>query len=129
MLVSSILIGFGFRDGIDFFQTPSQVVSNPFEIGKTFRVGGLVKEGSLKRREGKTIEFAITDTKNSVIVNYSGILPDLFEEGQGVIVLGSLSSKTKFVATEIYAKHDESYMPREVIESLKEQGVFVDPKN
>jgi cytochrome c-type biogenesis protein CcmE len=127
MAVATALVGYGMRDGINFFRSPSQIVSDPPIAGEMFRVGGLVEEGSLVRGQGATIEFKVTDTKTTVPVRYTGVLPDLFAEGQGMVALGRMEGDT-FVATEVLAKHDETYMPKEVVEALKEQGVYKDPK-
>ncbi|MFA9230896.1 MAG: cytochrome c maturation protein CcmE [Pseudomonadota bacterium] len=126
LAVSSVLIGYAMRDGINFFRSPSQVLQDPPQAGEVFRIGGLVSEGTLVRGEGETITFSVTDTKTIVPVRYTGVLPDLFSEGAGMVGTGSMDGDT-FVATEILAKHDESYMPKEVIESLKAQGVYVEP--
>ncbi len=126
LVVSSMLIGYAMRDGINFFRSPSQVLQDPPQAGEVFRIGGLVSEGTLVRGEGETITFSVTDTKTIVPVRYTGVLPDLFSEGAGMVGTGSMDGDT-FVATEILAKHDESYMPKEVIESLKAQGVYVEP--
>ena len=123
---STALIGYAMQDGINFFRSPSQVVASPPPPTEVFRIGGLVKEGSLLRGEGETITFSVTDLGQSVLVSYTGILPDLFSEGQGMVGQGRYINGT-FEAVEILAKHDESYMPAEVIEALKEQGVYVAP--
>ncbi len=120
---ATALIGYGFRDGINFFRSPSQVVTEPPKPGEVFRLGGLVLEGSLVRGQSETIEFSVTDTNITVPVRFTGVLPDLFGEGQGMIGTGRMEGDT-FVATEILAKHDETYMPKEVVDALKEQGVF-----
>ncbi|MFC3087511.1 cytochrome c maturation protein CcmE [Tabrizicola soli] len=120
------LVGYAMQDGINFFRSPTQVMEEPPREGETFRIGGLVEEGSLKRGEGTEVAFAVTDTNATVPVRYTGILPDLFAEGQGVVALGKMEGET-FVATEVLAKHDETYMPKEVVDALKEQGVYVDP--
>lgn len=124
--VATALVGYAMRDGINFFRSPSQVLEQPPGPGEVFRIGGLVEEGSLVRGQSETVTFRVTDTNASVPVTFTGILPDLFEEGQGMVGTGSMQGDT-FVATEILAKHDESYMPKEVIDSLKEQGVYVEP--
>ncbi len=123
---STGLIGYAMRDGINFFRAPSQVVSEPPRGGEVFRLGGLVAEGSLVRGQGASITFSVTDGGAVVPVSYTGVLPDLFAEGQGMVGTGELVNGV-FHATEILAKHDESYMPAEVIDALKEQGVYVDP--
>lgn len=121
------LVGYAMRDGINFFRSPTQVVEDPPREGETFRIGGLVVEGSIRRGAGTEISFAVTDTNATVPVRYTGILPDLFGEGQGMVALGRMEGDT-FVATEVLAKHDEKYMPKEVVDALKEQGVYVDPE-
>ena len=123
---STALIGYAMRDGINYFRSPSQVTEQPPSEGEVFRIGGLVEDGSLLRGQGSTISFKVTDTKTSVPVTYTGVLPDLFAEGQGMVGTGSMENGT-FVATEILAKHDETYMPKEVVDALKDQGVYVDP--
>jgi len=120
------LIGYALRDGINFFRSPTQVAEAAPAPGEVFRIGGLVEEGSLVRGEGEAITFRVTDMNASVPVSYVGVLPDLFGEGQGVVATGRMEGGT-FVASEILARHDESYMPKEVIEALKAQGVYVDP--
>lgn len=126
LAISTALVGYGMRDGINFFRSPSQIVSDPPVPGEVFRVGGLVEAGSLLRGQGATIAFRVTDTKTTVPVRYTGVLPDLFAEGQGMVALGRMEGGT-FVATEVLAKHDETYMPKEVVEALKQQGVYQDP--
>lgn len=123
MGVSVGLIGFAFKDGINFFRSPAEVVAAPPAPNEVFRLGGLVEEGSLKRGQGETITFAVTDGGATIPVSYTGVLPDLFGENQGMIGTGSYVDGT-FVATEILAKHDENYMPKEVTDALKEQGVY-----
>lgn len=123
---STALIGYAMQDGINFFRSPSQIAADPPMPAEVFRIGGLVEAGSVKRGNGKTVTFAVTDGGATVPVSYTGILPDLFGEGQGMVATGSLVTGT-FQATEILAKHDESYMPKEVIDALKEQGVYKEP--
>ncbi len=126
LAVSTTLIGYAMRDGINFFRSPSQVAEAPAEPGEGLRIGGLVEEGSLGRGLSGTITFSVTDGGASIKVAYSGVLPDLFEENQGMVATGSYENGV-FNATEILAKHDETYMPKEVVDALKEQGVYVDP--
>jgi cytochrome c-type biogenesis protein CcmE len=128
LVVATGLVGYAMRDGINFFRTPTQVVDEPPSPTEVFRIGGLVEEGSLVRGQGEAITFRVTDTNRSVPVSYTGVLPDLFEENQGMVGTGKLIDGV-FVASEILAKHDETYMPKEVIDTLKEQGVYVDPGN
>jgi cytochrome c-type biogenesis protein CcmE len=120
------LIGYGFRDGIAYFRSPQQLLADPPPATEVFRIGGLVEPGSLIRGAGETITFIITDNVATVPATYTGILPDLFAEGQGVVAQGRYINGT-FEAVEILAKHDETYMPREVIEALQDQGVYVAP--
>ncbi|MFD1882083.1 cytochrome c maturation protein CcmE [Paracoccus pacificus] len=127
LALATFLIGFAMRDGINYFRSPTQVVETPPSGSETFRIGGLVEDGSLVRGQGKTIRFRVTDNNQSVPVSYTGVLPDLFGEGEGMVGTGRMQGDT-FVATEILARHDETYMPKEVIQALKEQGTYVDPK-
>ncbi len=126
LVLSTGLIGYAMRDGINFFRTPSQVVAGPPSPAETFRIGGLVEAGSLTRGAGSTVTFRVTDTAASVPVRYTGVLPDLFSEGEGMVGTGRYEDGV-FVASQILAKHDETYMPKEVIDSLKAQGVYVAP--
>ena len=128
LVVATGLIGYAMRDGINFFRSPTQVMEQPPEAGEVFRIGGLVEEGSLVQGQGEAITFRITDGGASIAVSYTGIKPDLFKEGQGTIALGQMQGDV-FVASEILAKHDETYMPKEVIDALKEQGVYQAPAN
>ncbi len=127
LAVSTGLIGYAMQDGINFFRSPSQVVSEPPRPGEVFRIGGLVETGTLVRGQSETISFSVTDTNESIPVRFTGMLPDLFAEGQGMVGTGSMEGDT-FVATEILAKHDETYMPKEVVDALKAQGVYKEPK-
>lgn len=126
LVVSTALIGYALRDGINFFRSPSQVVAEPPGPSEVFRIGGLVEDGTLKRGEGEQIRFSVTDGGAAVPVVYTGVLPDLFEENQGMVGTGTYEGGV-FRATEILAKHDEDYMPDEVVDSLKEQGVYQQP--
>jgi cytochrome c-type biogenesis protein CcmE len=111
-----------FQQNLVFFFTPSQVAANEAPVGKSFRIGGMVEEGSLKRAgDGLTVQFSVTDTAKSIQVKYTGILPDLFKEGKGVVAQGRLGPDGVFQATEVLAKHDENYMPPEAAHAL-EQG-------
>jgi cytochrome c-type biogenesis protein CcmE len=123
LVAATALVGYGLRDGIQFFRSPSQVVADPPRDGERFRIGGLVEDGSLVRGDGHRIRFTVTDGGAATPVAFDGIPPDLFREGQGVIATGAMEADV-FVATEILARHDESYMPREVADALKEQGLF-----
>lgn len=121
------IIGFAMRDGINFFRSPSQVAETPPAPNEVFRIGGLVEEGTLVRGLGETITFRVTDGGASIDVAYTGVLPDLFGEGEGMVGTGSYVEGV-FQATEILARHDETYMPAEVIDALKEQGIYVEPE-
>ncbi len=110
-------------ENLDHFRSPSQLVAEPPAPERGIRLGGLVEEGSVARSaDGLSVTFRVTDLSESVPVSYTGILPDLFREGQGVITLGSLQRDGTFAAREVLAKHDENYMPREVVDALKESG-------
>ncbi|MCH2249329.1 MAG: cytochrome c maturation protein CcmE [Cognatishimia sp.] len=123
LVVSTGLIGYAMRDGINFFRSPSQVVEEPPAPNEVFRIGGLVEEGSLVRGQGDTVTFSVTDGGASVPVSFAGVLPDLFAENQGMVGQGRYIDGV-FQASEILAKHDETYMPKEVVDALKEQGVY-----
>lgn len=126
LAVSTGIIGYAMQDGINFFRSPSQVAETPPPPNEVFRIGGLVEDGSLVRGQSETVSFRVTDGGASIPVTFTGILPDLFEEGQGMVGQGRYIEGT-FEAIEILAKHDETYMPSEVIDALKEQGVYVEP--
>ncbi|MGB1389232.1 MAG: cytochrome c maturation protein CcmE [Paracoccaceae bacterium] len=128
LVLSTALIGYAMRDGINFFRAPSQVIAEPPAPTEVFRIGGLVEEGTLKRGEGEAVRFSVTDGGASVPVVYTGVLPDLFSENEGMIGTGSYVNGV-FEASEILAKHDETYMPKEVIDALKEQGVYQEPED
>jgi cytochrome c-type biogenesis protein CcmE len=116
------LVLFALRDNIVFFYAPSEVAAKALSPGTQIRIGGLVKTGSFKR-EGTQVHFIVTDGKNDLAVTYSGALPDLFREGQGVVAEGALG-KDGLAASNILAKHDERYMPRDVVDALKKSGVW-----
>ena len=121
-----LLVAVALRDTIVFFHTPKEVAEKAIPPGKRIRLGGLVAQGSLVRGAGTSVEFAITDTVRTITVSYTGILPDLFREGQGVVAEGKLDPAGRFLADTVLAKHDENYMPPEVAKALKEQGVWKD---
>ncbi|WP_412554833.1 cytochrome c maturation protein CcmE [Shimia sp. MIT1388] len=126
LIISTALIGWAMQDGINYFRSPTQVAEEPPAASETFRIGGLVEEGTLVRDEGETVRFSVTDGGASIPVTYTGVLPDLFKENEGMIGTGKYIDGV-FVASEILAKHDETYMPKEVVDALKEQGVYVEP--
>lgn len=128
LAVSTAMIGYAMRDGINLFRSPTQVVEDPPRVGEIFRIGGLVEEGSLVRGEGTHVTFSVTDTNETIPVRFEGVLPDLFGESQGMVGTGSLQGGV-FIATEILAKHDESYMPKEVVDALKAQGIYKEPES
>ena len=109
-----------FNDNLLFYRSPSQITNSEFSENYVFRVGGVVLDGSLiKSKNTMNVKFAITDYERNLDISYTGILPDLFREGQGVVIRGKLASDGIFYAEEVLAKHDETYMPPEVLESLK----------
>ena len=120
------LIGFALKDGINLFRAPSQVLAEPPAPTEIFRLGGLVKKGSLVRGDALEVSFLVTDGAAEIEVIYRGILPDLFSEEQGMIAMGRFADGI-FTASEILAKHDEDYMPKEVMDALREQGVYQNP--
>jgi cytochrome c-type biogenesis protein CcmE len=109
------------REALVFFLSPSEIAAKPPAADRRMRVGGLVEEGSVRREDGGIVQFTITDLAHTLPVRYRGILPDLFREGQGVVAEGRLDGGT-FVADQVLAKHDETYMPPEVADALKKSG-------
>ena len=124
LAISAALVLFALRDQIVFFYSPTDVTEKAPGAGTRLRLGGLVVEGSVQRDADGGVRFAITDTANSIPVAFSGILPDLFREGQGIVAEGTLTETGGLSAESVLAKHDENYMPREVAEALKAQGVW-----
>ena len=123
--LSTAIIGYALRDGINYFRSPSEVLAEPPVETELFRIGGMVKAGSIVRGEGTQVSFVVTDCFTAVPVTFEGILPSLFEEGQGMVGQGNYINGT-FEAVEILAKHDETYMPAEV-ENMHEQQNFCEP--
>jgi cytochrome c-type biogenesis protein CcmE len=120
VIVAAGLAMQAFRENLLYFFSPSQIVAGEAPDGRTFRLGGVVVEGSVAREAGSlTVEFVVTDFAHSLPVEYTGPLPDLFKEGQGVVALGRLAPNGQFVAEEVLAKHDENYMPPEVANALE----------
>ncbi len=119
--LAATLIFTALSDKITFFYSPSELLEDPIKVGEAFRLGGLVKEGTWVKEGGKNI-FYITDNAEDVKVIFSAIMPDLFREGQGVIAEGALDENGVFIATNVLAKHDENYIPKEVADTLKERG-------
>ncbi len=127
LIAAAALITSALREQIVFFNSPTDVLSQPLAPGTRVRLGGLVEKGSVERGENSSVTFLVTDTNVSVKVRYVGILPDLFREGQGVVTEGVFSAdEGTFMADSVLAKHDENYMPKEVADSLKAQGVWQD---
>ncbi len=126
--LASVIVGWALKDGIEYYKSPTQLLNSNISSDVRFRLGGLVKTGSIDRSNGKEVRFMVSDNINNIMVIFSGILPDLFAENQGVIALGRYEGSV-FLAEELLAKHDESYMPKEVIDMLKTEGTYVDPEN
>jgi len=120
--VAAGLVLYAMNDSLVFFYSPSDLVTKEIPPGRTLRLGGLVETGSVQRDGGATVRFRVTDLAKAVPVVYTGILPDLFREGQGVVTMGTIGSDGVFVADEVLAKHDENYMPKEVVDALKKSG-------
>ena len=119
--VAVVLVLNAFNSNLVFFFSPTQIANGEAPTSRAFRIGGLVEEGSLKRNaDGLTISFVVTDTAKSIPVTYTGILPDLFKEGKGVVAEGRLGSNGLFTATQVLAKHDENYMPPEAAHALEQ---------
>ncbi len=117
------LVLFALSENINLFYTPTQIAEGEAPVGQRIRAGGMVVEGSIKRApDSLDVEFAVTDYSHEVVVKYSGILPDLFREGQGIVTMGSMNADGQFEASEVLAKHDENYMPPEVEAALKASG-------
>ena len=119
--IAATLILRALNEELVFFRSPTEVASNRPDAGSLFRLGGLVETGTVDK-QGEQVSFSVTDLTNNVKVTYRGLLPDLFREGQGVIVEGAFDESGRFVAREVLAKHDETYMPPEVAKALKESG-------
>lgn len=126
LVISTALIGYAMRDGINFFRAPSEIIAEPPGPNEVFRIGGLVSPGSIVRGESEQIRFSVTDGGATIPVVYTGVLPDLFTENEGMVGTGRLVDGV-FQASEILAKHDETYMPAEVVDALKKQGVYKEP--
>ncbi len=125
IIIAVFLVMFAFGQAVAYFYMPSDIAKTPVEPGTRIRLGGLVGEGSVVRGEGSTVKFTVTDGGGTVPVTYTGILPDLFREGQGVVTEGRFEPGSQtFVADTVLAKHDENYMPKEVADRLKEDGIW-----
>ncbi len=123
---ATALVLTAFNDNLVYFYSPTELAEKQ-DIGpdRHLRIGGLVEEGSIEKK-GEIVLFRVTDTANAIPVTYTGVLPDLFREGQGVVAEGKLGRDGVFAASEVLAKHDENYMPKEVVDALKAQGHFVE---
>jgi cytochrome c-type biogenesis protein CcmE len=126
LAVAVLLVLFAMKDSIVFFNSPTDVVEKHVAPGARIRLGGLVAPGSVTRGEAMAVRFEVTDGNRAIPVTYQGLLPDLFREGQGVVAEGTLDSAGVFKADNVLAKHDETYMPKEVADALKKQGHWKD---
>jgi cytochrome c-type biogenesis protein CcmE len=126
LAIGVLLVLFAMKDSIVFFNSPTDVVEKHIAPGTRIRLGGLVAPGSLSRGEALAVRFEVTDGNRAIPVIYQGILPDLFREGQGVVAEGALDGSGVFKADNVLAKHDETYMPKEVADALKKQGHWKD---
>jgi cytochrome c-type biogenesis protein CcmE len=126
LALAAALVLFALKDSIVFFNSPTDLAEKGIAAGQRIRLGGLVKPGTLERGEALSVRFEVTDGNRAVPVTYKGILPDLFREGQGVITEGALDPAGVFRADSVLAKHDETYMPKEVADALKKQGHWKD---
>lgn len=128
LVAAVLLVMFAFSQSIAYFYVPGDLAKADVAPGTRIRLGGLVENGTVKRGEGSTVTFTVTDTLATVPVTYTGILPDLFREGQGVVAEGAFGTDGLFVADTVLAKHDETYMPKDVADRLKAQGVELSGK-
>jgi cytochrome c-type biogenesis protein CcmE len=128
LAIAAGLVLYAMRDSIVFFYTPSELAEKQLAPGQRLRLGGLVEQGSIARKEGAVVTFTVTDTIKTIPVTYTGVLPDLFREGQGVVTEGRFDAAGLFLADTVLAKHDENYMPKELADSLKAKGVWNEGK-
>ncbi len=124
--LAAALVLSALRDSIVFFNSPTDIAEKQIPLGTRFRLGGLVKDGSIVREQNLFVRFEVTDGKSTIPVTYQGLLPDLFREGQGVVAEGAIDKTGVFKAESVLAKHDETYMPKEVADALKKQGHWKD---
>ncbi|HMB47355.1 MAG TPA: cytochrome c maturation protein CcmE [Afifellaceae bacterium] len=122
------LVAYALNDQLVYFYMPADIVEKNVQPGTRIRLGGLVEDGSVVRAENGVVSFVLADGTESIKVSYQGLLPDLFREGQGIVAEGTMQAGGAFVADSVLAKHDENYMPREMADALKEQGVWNDGK-
>jgi cytochrome c-type biogenesis protein CcmE len=121
--IAATIAFYSLQQNLLYFQSPSELAQQQMPAGRQFRLGGLVKPGTVERADdGLATQFIVTDGPEDLVVVFDGILPDLFREGQGVIARGSLNEQGQFIASEVLAKHDENYMPPEVAEALESSG-------
>ena len=124
VLSSVLLILNGAKENISYFYTPSEINSSNISINKKIRIGGFVENDSIIKKSASSFEFKITDDKNSILVKYDGILPDLFREGQGTVIEGFFENNKLFIAKSVFAKHDENYMPSSIKSDLENSGYW-----
>ena len=124
ILSAVLLILYNTRENISYFYTPSEIVKSDIIINNVIRIGGFVEKNSFNKISSSSFKFRITDEKSSILVTFSGILPDLFREGQGAVIEGFFVNDDIFEATNVFAKHDENYMPASIEESLKDTGYW-----
>ena len=126
LAIAILLVLFAMKDAIVFFNSPTDVAEKHIAPGTRIRLGGLVVQGSLSRGEALAVRFEVTDGNRAIPVTYQGVLPDLFREGQGIVAEGALDGSGVFKADNVLAKHDETYMPKDVADALKKQGHWKD---
>ncbi len=124
ILSAVLLILYNTRENVSYFYTPSEIVKSDITINNVIRIGGFVEKNSFNKISSSSFKFRITDEKSSILVTFSGILPDLFREGQGAVIEGFFVNDDIFEATNVFAKHDENYMPASIEESLKDTGYW-----
>ena len=124
ILSAVLLILYNTRENVSYFYTPSEIVKSDIIINNVIRIGGFVEKNSFNKISSSSFKFRITDEKSSILVTFSGILPDLFREGQGAVIEGFFVNDDIFEATNVFAKHDENYMPASIEESLKDTGYW-----
>mgnify|MGYP001294054643 FL=1 len=124
ILSAILLILYNSRENISYFYTPSEIDSSDIKMNKKIRIGGFVENDSFIKISSSSFKFSITDEAKSISVSYDGILPDLFREGQGAVLEGYFESEKKFIATSVFAKHDENYMPSSIKSDLKDSGYW-----
>ena len=124
IFIATILIMLNAKENISYFYTPSELAKSKIDLGQTIRIGGFVEKNSFVKISAGVFNFNITDNNNSLNVNFEGILPDLFREGQGAVIEGFMNSDNQFIAKDVFAKHDENYMPASIKESIENKGYW-----